>query len=147
MRVKEILSQKSPGVLTVSPEQTIQQACEMLAKYNIGALLVVDSNDTPVGILSERDIVRVLARSGSESVNHRVEDVMTKREKLIIALPEDEVEQLSHVMTAQRIRHLPIMDGDQLVGVISIGDVVKAQLTHLEAEARNLMQYITGGYA
>lgn len=145
LTVKDLLNQKPSVIVTISPDKTLHEASKLLAEHNIGAVMVVDKNGAPQGILSERDIVRRLAKHGQDCLAMRVEEAMTK--DLIIALPEDEVAKLSNVMTNNRIRHLPIMDGEQLVGIISIGDVVKAQIQHLEVETRTLRQYITGGYA
>ena len=145
MKVQEILAHKSAGVITIAPEQTLQHASNILAKHNIGALVVVDTKGQPIGILSERDVVRALSQHGAASISLQVADAMTKGEHLIIALPEDDISYLSQTMTAKRIRHLPIMANQELVGIISIGDVVKAQIDHLEVEARTLMSYILGG--
>jgi CBS domain-containing protein len=145
MLVKEILARKPAGVTTIAPDQTLQEASDSLAKHNIGALIVVDLRGQPVGILSERDVVRAMAKHGAECMNLKVADAMTKKEMLIIAVPDDNIDYLSQTMTHKRIRHLPIMENQELVGIISIGDVVKAQIEHLEVEARTLMAYITGG--
>jgi CBS domain-containing protein len=143
MKVKELLANKPPGVITISPDHTLHAASQLLAEHNIGALVVVDSDGNPVGILSERDIVRRLAAQGESAVAETVADVMTR--DIIIALPDDDVGEMSAVMTDRRIRHLPVMDGEQLAGIISIGDVVKAQRDHFKGEARWLQQYIDGG--
>jgi CBS domain-containing protein len=141
MTVKTLLAKKSGDVITVGPERTLHEASALLAKHNIGAVIVV-AEGKPVGILSERDIVRKLAEVGSKCLELKVGDVMTK--DLIIAVPEDELGYLSNTMTDKRIRHLPVMDGDTLVGIVSIGDVVKAQRDHFRGEARMYEQYIHG---
>lgn len=145
MKVRDILANKAPGVITTTPNETLQAASEQLAKHNIGVLIVVDAAGHPTGILSERDIVRTLAQQGADALAHEVNSAMTKDP--LIALPDDEIASLSNTMTAKRIRHLPIMDNDTLVGIVSIGDIVKAQLSHFKGEVRALEQYITGGYA
>lgn len=142
--VKDILAGKPAGVITITPDQTLQAASQVLAQHNIGALVVVE-DDQPAGILSERDIVRHLANQGEAALQLPVADAMT--EEIIIALPTDDLDYASSTMTQKRIRHLPIMDDGQLVGIISIGDVVKAQLNFYQGEARTLLQYITGGHA
>jgi CBS domain-containing protein len=143
MKVREILGKNPVTVITISPNQSLLEASQLLAKHNIGAVVVVDKDDTPIGILSERDIVRQLATFNAETLNHKVHDIMTK--DVIIALPDDDLSYVSSTMTDKRIRHLPIMDKQKLVGIISIGDVVKMQLDHFANEAHMLRQYITGG--
>jgi len=145
MKVKEILAKKSAQVITITPEQSLYEASQLLAEHNIGAVVVVDSHNTPIGILSERDIVRKLSTLKAEVVNQRVQDAMTK--DIIIGFPEDDLANVSNVMTEKRIRHLPIMDEHQLIGIISIGDVVKSQLKSYKMEVHTLQQYITGGYS
>ncbi len=144
MKVKEILKKKSSEVISAKPDHTLQEASQLLANYKIGALVVVDDANKPVGIISERDIVRAVAEHGEAVFSRKVSDVMTR--DLIIALLEDDLAYLTNTMTNKRIRHLPVMDGETLVGIVSIGDVVKAQLEYFEGEAHTLRQYISGGY-
>ena len=143
VNVKEVLSKKSETVITTTADQSLVGASQLLVKHNIGALVVADSGGNPIGILSERDIVRKLAAAKADVVTLHVADAMT--EDVLIALPEDDLSYISNVMTDRRVRHLPIMDEHKLVGIISIGDVVKAQLDYFESEAHMLRQYITGG--
>lgn len=144
MKVKRILTGKSSEVITVKPENTVHEASQLLAQYNIGAVIVVDKDGAPTGILSERDIVRSLAAQGADCVAVRVEEIMTS--DLIIAVPEDDLSYAMNIMTEKRIRHLPVMDEQALIGIISIGDVVKSQRDHFAGEARTLQHYIDGGY-
>jgi CBS domain-containing protein len=145
MKVKALLANKPTGVVTIAPDQSLQDAAQLLAQHNIGALVAVNPAGKPVGILSERDIVRHIARQGTGALALTVNDAMTK--DIIIALPSDDLGYLSSTMTEKRIRHLPVMQDAQLIGMVSIGDVVKAQLDHVEGEARALERYITGGHA
>ena len=145
MKVQDILQKKSSDVFTVRPHQTLYEASQILADNNVGALVVMDDQNTLVGMLSERDIVRQLAHSGKKAPSLSVGDVMTT--EVVIALPDDDVAYLSNTMTNKRIRHLPVLREGQLAGIVSIGDVVKAQLDFYEGEAHFLQQYITGGYA
>jgi CBS domain-containing protein len=146
MQVKDILTKKSPTVITTTPDQSLQEAGRLLAEHNIGALVVVNKAQTPVGIISERDIVRAFAAVGSQILTQTVGDVMTT--DLIVAVPEDELDRVSTIMTHKRVRHLPVINtNNELIGIISIGDVVKAQLDYFEGEALNLRHYITGSYA
>ena len=143
MKVKDILNKKSTTVVTITADKTLLEASYLLAEYNIGAVVVVEKGGTSVGILSERDIVRKMATLKDEVFKLRVADAMTA--DVITALPDDDLSHVSGVMTDKRIRHLPIMDDQKLVGIVSIGDVVKAQLDHVENEAYMLRQYITQG--
>ena len=145
MKVKSLLAKKPPGVITVTGEETLHDASQLLAEHNIGAVVVVDDAGKPVGILSERDIVRQVGAHGAGAVTLSVKDVMTR--DIIIALPDDELAYLVNTMTEKRIRHLPVMQDQTLVGIVTIGDVVKAQRDHYAGEARTLQQYIDGGYA
>jgi CBS domain-containing protein len=144
MKVQEILNKKSSDVLTIHPDQSLHEASQILANKNIGALVVVDDHQMPVGMISERDIVHQLAKKKSIA-SVTVGEVMTT--EVVIAIPDDDVAYLSNTMTNQRIRHLPVMDDGKLAGIVSIGDVVKAQLEYYEGEVRTLQAYITGGYA
>jgi CBS domain-containing protein len=145
MKVQDILRKKPSGVFTIRPQQSLYEACQILASKNIGALVVVDGHHAPIGIVSERDIVRQLAKGAETPEALKVGEVMTK--EVLIALPDDDVAYVSSTMTNQRIRHLPVLQEGQLIGIVSIGDVVKAQLDYFEGEARTLQQYINGGYA
>lgn len=140
MKVKEILMTKPAGVITILEDDTIQNAMRLLAARRIGAVVVVDQDDKPVGILSERDIVREAAAQGAEVFPQPVSSIMTRN--LIIALPEDEVTYLTHTMTDRRIRHLPVVEDGKLIGIVTIGDVVKAQMAHYEGEIHHLRFYL-----
>ncbi len=139
MKIESILATKSSNVITVGPDQSLREAVDLLAEHNIGTLIVVDKAGQPIGIISERDIVREAART--ETVLGRtVSRVMT--EDLITASPEDDLERVLQTMTARHFRHLPIMDRERLIGVISIGDVVKAQLDKYQGEVDTLQTQI-----
>lgn len=136
MKIREILSTKSTGVITADPDQTIRDAVSLLGRHNIGALVIVDGSGTLVGILSERDIVRRLDEQ-NEVLNLPLRDVMTK--DVIVAFPQDDLMSVAHTMTERRFRHLPIMDDqNQLIGIVSIGDVLKAQRDRYRGEIDTL---------
>ncbi|OGK76920.1 MAG: hypothetical protein A2X53_19460 [Candidatus Rokubacteria bacterium GWA2_70_23] len=124
MNIAHLLAGKGRGVVTIGPEDSIRQALGLLAQHNIGALIVVDNRQQPVGILSERDIVREAARNEGVFAQP-VSALMTRN--VVIGAPQDDVQAVAHTMTERRIRHVPVMDQGALVGIVSIGDLVKAQ--------------------
>ena len=140
MTIASLLARKGVKVVTIQPEHQIRQALALLAEHNIGALVVVDGNARPVGILSERDIVRSAARD--EGVfTKTVSALMTK--DVILGVPQDDLESVGRTMTDRRIRHLPVVDQRRLVGIISIGDVVKAQRDLYRGEVETLQMELT----
>lgn len=136
MKIKRILATKSGPIITVGPEQFIRDAVRLLTEHNIGALVVVaEGSEAPVGILSERDIIRRAAEN--ESVfSERVQDIMTS--KVVTGLPQDDLYSVMHTMTERRFRHLPVVDEGKLIGIISIGDVLKAQRDEYRGEIDTL---------
>jgi CBS domain-containing protein len=124
MKINSIMTTKTSDVISISPDQGLSAAITMLAEHNIGALIVIGSESDLVGIISERDVVRAFARV-EDALSLTVNDVMTK--EVITGVPEDDIMSVVHTMTERRFRHLPIVDADQLIGVISIGDILKAQ--------------------
>ena len=142
MKIVSVLATKSSDVITVRPDQSLREAVDLLAEHNIGALIVVDEPGRPIGIISERDIIREAARTETV-LGQAVSRVMTK--DLITASPEDDLETVLQTMTAKHFRHLPIVDGERLIGVISIGDVVKAQLDKYQGELDTLQTQIIEG--
>lgn len=126
MNIGNILATKGSRVITIHPEQSLKEAIGLLTQHQIGALVVVDKAGKPVGILTERDIVHAADRSGEAMLKHAIKEVMTKN--VVIATPHDELQSVLKTMSDRRFRHMPVMDEGQLAGIISIGDVVKAQL-------------------
>jgi CBS domain-containing protein len=124
MNVSRILATKSSDVVTIRPHQRISEALKLLAEYDIGALVVTNDEEDLVGILSERDIVRRAVQE-EDPFALQVADVMTKN--VIVGLPNDDLMSVAHTMTERHFRHLPIVDGLRVIGMISIGDVLKAQ--------------------
>jgi CBS domain-containing protein len=140
MTIANILARKGRRVITIRPEQSVRQALGLLAQHNIGALIVVSETGAAVGIVSERDIVREAVRH--ERVFERtVESIMTR--DVVVGVPADDVASVAHTMTERRIRHLPVLDEGRLVGIVSIGDVVKAQRDLYRGEVENLQMELT----
>lgn len=141
MFVAEILKTKGNAVFSIAPERTVADACAALEERRVGALVVCDG-DRVAGVFSERDVVRALAADGAAALNRPVADYMTA--KVIFAEPKEEMSALMSRMTDRRIRHLPVLESERLVGVISIGDVVKCQIAEHAQEADSLRSYIAG---
>lgn len=141
MKLQDILAHKGTAVHTIGPQASLADVVDKLVQNNCGSLIVTDGDQT-VGIITERDILRATASNGGTLGNKRVADHMSS--KLITGTPADTVEQTMGQMTDNRIRHLPIMEANRLVGIISIGDVVKAQHDNLTVENHLLKSYIHG---
>lgn len=140
MLVSQILKHKGSSVYTCSPLETVGAAAAVLHSRKVGALVVMDEADRVVGILSERDVVRVIAQQGHMGLGAPVSSCMTRG--VIYASPTETVAELMSRMTDRRIRHLPVCQGDRLLGIVSIGDLVKSKIAETEAEAEELKAYI-----
>jgi CBS domain-containing protein len=142
MQISTILATKGRTVVTITPDQTVREAVALLVDKRIGAVVVIDETGRPVGIVSERDVIRELAQN-DRVLSELVSRVMTS--DVIIARPGDDTKAVSKTMTVRRFRHLPVMDQRELVGIISIGDVVKAQLDEYEGEIETLQTRVEKG--
>jgi CBS domain-containing protein len=139
MLVSQILKTKGDLVFTLGPKETLSAAVDLLHARRIGALVVQEA-ERVVGIVSERDLVRAVAREGAAALDAPVSKYMTK--DVLFAEPGETVDSLLTRMTDRRIRHLPVCKADRLVGLVSIGDLVKAKISEVEAEADGLKAYI-----
>jgi len=135
MKVSSLLATKNPTVITIHPDQSIADAVELYSQYNIGSLIVVDQDGHLAGILSERDIVRRLP-AYENILAAAVREIMTPR--VIVATPQDDIMSVAHTMTEKRFRHMPVMDEGELVGIISIGDIIKCQRDQYRGEIATL---------
>jgi CBS domain-containing protein len=143
MRVHDVLTSKgSTEVYTISPTATVRELLDVLADLNVGALVVSDDGRSMLGIVSERDIVRKL-RDTQDARSKTVADIMTTDVR--VCAPDDSFGELMAVMTEHRVRHVPVLDEGQLVGVLSIGDAVKHRMEQLEFERDQLNSYVAGG--
>ncbi|MGV6873728.1 CBS domain-containing protein [Pseudochelatococcus sp. B33] len=138
--VAAILSSKGRSVITISPQRTLHEAVDVLSTRGVGALVVTGVDGAVLGILSERDVVRMLGQDGPRALDNTVSRVMTSRVKT--CTPYDTIEDVMEMMTAGRFRHIPVMEGGRLSGIISIGDVVKHRLAEFETEHQALREYI-----
>jgi CBS domain-containing protein len=139
--IQDILRHKGDRVVTITQDRRALEAVAVLVEHNIGGLVVV-ADDRPIGIITERDILRLTARSPDELRSYTVEAVMTR--DLVTATPRHELREAMDMMTARKIRHLPVLDGEALVGIVSIGDLVNACRLEAEEENGHLRGYIQG---
>lgn len=144
MNVRQILTEKgSQAIETIAEDQSVAAAAAKLAQLRIGALVVAGDGKDLAGIVSERDLVRALAAQGASCMERPVSEFMTR--SVVCAEPTDSLDEVLQMMTEKRFRHMPVKDGDSLVGVISIGDAVKARIEGLERENAALADWIKSG--
>ena len=143
MLLSQILREKGDLVFTASPNETIGAAAALLHTRRVGALILVDEEGAVAGILSERDVVRAVAEFGERALAKPVSICMTS--DVIFAGPGETVDSLLSRMTDRRIRHLPVVHEERLVGIVSIGDLVKSKIDEVESEAQTLKSYISAG--
>lgn len=141
--VREILKRKGQDVWSVSPESTVYQAIEMMAEKHVGALLVLDGGEL-IGIISERDYARKVILQGRSSKETPVREIMTA--PVIFVKPQHSVDECMKIITQNRIRHLPVMDGGKVIGVVSIGDVVNWIISAQDHTIQQLQNYVSGKY-
>lgn len=140
MTISTILKTKGSKVVSVRDSDTVDSAVKALVREKIGAVLVTDAEGKVCGILSERDVVVELSKSGAKLLTKPVSELMTR--DLVRCGPGDSVLKAMAMMTDRRIRHLPIFDGDELLGIVSVGDLVKRRMEEIQAEANALREYI-----
>lgn len=140
MIVQTILSQKGSDVATIAPTANVADAIKMLCDRKIGALVITGAGGRITGIVSERDIVRTFGSHGAAALDMPLTDVMTR--KVVTCEPNDKMAEIMELMTRGKFRHLPVLENDDLVGIVSIGDVVKMRLAQLEHEQDALRDYI-----
>ena len=141
MNVAAILNEKGRQVVTAGRKQTILEIAQRLSEAKIGSVIITDDKDAVVGIVSERDIVRHLGTSGQDVLNRPVETCMTTN--VISCQESDTIEEIMAQMTSRRFRHMPVVEDNNLVGLVSIGDVVKFRIAEAEMEADAMRQYIS----
>ena len=137
--ILQVLASKGSRVWSISPDATVFAGLTLMADKNIGALLILE-NDRPVGIMSERDYARKIILEGRSSRDTNIRSIMTTR--LVRVHPSDTVEHAMGLMTREHIRHLPVMDGDSVLGLVSIGDLVKAMINQQQFTIEQLERYI-----
>ena len=140
--VRDVLDRKGRDVFAVGPEASVYRALELMSEKHVGALMVLDGDRRLIGVVSERDYARKIALQGRSSKETPVSDIMTTR--LFSVTPSQAIEDCMALMTERGVRHLPVLDGERLDGVISIGDVVKSKLSHQEFIIGQLEHFIAG---
>ena len=141
MTVKTILSLKGGDVATIAPSASLATAAKVLAERRIGALVVIDAADRVAGMLSERDIVRALAERGAAALDERLDRAMTR--SIVTCTEAMTVSEIMKRMTAGKFRHVPVVELGRLVGIVSIGDVVKYRLAAMQHESQSLREYVS----
>ena len=141
MLVSQILKDKGDIVFTASPTDTVGAAAALLHSRKVGAMVVLDADQSVVGILSERDVVRMIAEAGAGALDRPISAAMTV--DVLFAEPGEAVDVLLSRMTDRRVRHLPVCKNGRLLGIVSIGDLVKTKIAEIEAEANGLKAYIS----
>jgi CBS domain-containing protein len=143
MNVAAILRNKGNAIETIRPDWSVSQACARLTELRIGALVVSEDGRQVDGIISERDVIRHISRAGADILDLHISDIMIR--KVVTCTSEDNIAHLMETMTEHRIRHLPVVEDDELIGLVSIGDVVKHRIRETEHEAEALKAYIAAG--
>ena len=141
-RIEDFLKlHKNRQIWTISKDQNVRQALTLMSEKNIGAIIIVDSNDFPIGIFSERDYARKIVLKGKSSKDTLLDEVMTK--ELITITKDNKIDQCMEIMTEKKIRHLPILEDKKIVGIISIGDVLKIMIKEQKDLINHLQKFIT----
>ena len=140
MILEQILKEKGGQVFSVAESATLKEAADLLDTRRVGAMVILNEAGGIIGVLSERDIIRNLARIGAAALKCTVGEVMTRQ--VVTARPRDTVESAMEKMTDRRIRHLPVVDGGRMIGVVSIGDLVKWRIAEADAEVNAIRSYI-----
>ena len=140
MNVAHILGNKGRDVVSVQPHRTLGEATRTLAEKRIGAVVVAGADGGLLGILSERDIIRALGAEGAAALETPVSRAMTA--KVVTCRPDTSIDELMEIMTSGRFRHVPVLDGGRVAGIVSIGDRVKQRVAEIEAESQAMRDYI-----
>lgn len=143
MNAATILKAKGGGAITIRPGASLEEAAQLMTERGIGCVVVAERNGGPVGILSERDVVREVALGGASRLKSPVAEAMTRH--IHTCQLDDTIDHLMAVMTARRFRHVPVVEDGELIGIVSIGDVVKFRIAEAEMETQAMRAYITTG--
>jgi CBS domain-containing protein len=144
MKLREVLQAKGGETLTTAPDSSVGDALRLMSERRVGSVLVTGPDGAPLGIFTERDVLNLFASRGPELVDLRLGDVMTT--DLVTAAPETLVDETLSIITRRRCRHIPVLEHGRVVGLVSIGDLVKAKLQETEFEVESLREYINIHY-
>ncbi len=144
LTIRELLESKEPNLLAVTEETAVREAARRMVEHKVGSALVRDDEGRLIGILTERDVLRIIAGNDVKVLGNPVSEFMTR--ELYFAKPDEDLDYAANVMTKMRFRHLPVVDGKELLGILSIGDVVRGLKSHAEYENHLLRDYISGKY-
>ncbi|MBD3167494.1 CBS domain-containing protein [bacterium] len=145
MLIHDILKQKGDRIVSVNPGTTVYDAVQTMVENKVGAVLVVQDGNKPVGIFTERDNLRITVKDDCDPENETVDQHMTS-ENLVVGLPSDTVEEAMKVMNDRRVRHLPVVEDGKLIGLVSMGDVVRWTAEKFQSQVHYLKDYIAGSY-
>ncbi len=145
-KVRDLLAGKNKVIYSVSPQSTVYEALQLMVEKEIGALMVLDDAGKVLGIITERDYARKVVLKGKKSPETRVEEIMTPARVLYTVKPDTTVEECMILITGNRIRHLPVYEGDTFIGLVSIGDVLKSIISEQETLIEQLSNYIAGKF-
>jgi CBS domain-containing protein len=143
---KDMLKEKKKDIWSIGPNKTVFDALKLMGEKEVGALMVIDDKGKVHGIISERDYARKIILKGKTSAQTKVSEIMTPADRMFTVKPETNVEDCMVLITAKRIRHVPVFDSDKFVGLISIGDVVKSIISEKDMLIEHLSNYIAGKY-
>ena len=143
-RIADILADKGNDVVTVGTTASVAEVVALLTRHGIGAVVVVDDADQPQGLVSERDVVHAVGRAGAQALGTAVADVMST--DVPACTPTARVDDVAALMTQGRHRHVPVIVGGELLGIVSVGDVVRSRIDNLAQTAEQLRAYVAGGY-
>ena len=146
MKAKDILDTKGRKIFSMNEDASVYEAINELTNNKIGLLIIKTSADAICGVLSERDIVRKCIYPKKDPLSVKVKEIMTSKEKIVVAAEDDDIQSMMNTMTEKKIRHLPIFKDKELCGIISIGDIIKNLLEIKEYEIKTLIEYISGKY-
>jgi CBS domain-containing protein len=144
--VRDILKQKSKETWSVSPKTMVFEALKLMSDKEIGSLMVMNESGKVEGIMTERDYARKIILKGKSSLETPVEEIMTSKDSMYTVKPENTIEECMVLMTGKHVRHLPVFDSDQFMGIVTIGDVVKDKIAEQESLIEHLSSYIAGKY-
>lgn len=146
MKMKDLLHKKGSDVFSIDEHKTVIDCLSVLNKKHIGILVVKDKSGDFVGLISERDVLRAVASGKEDYAKMNVSQIMTPRARIYSVQKDEHFEKAMKLMTEHRVRHIPVMDGDMILGIVSIGDLMKNLLESTQFENEQLNKYITGGY-